>query len=589
MRRRGGRFDDVVAGTGLRCPSPYRVLVARRPAEVVSVLAEVERVTSRGSWAYGYVGYEAAAGLEPGLAVCDTVGDGPPLVWFGLCEEPVAVAPLAPPPAGESLYTVGRWQPGWTPQRYRRDVARVRAHIAAGNTYQCNLTVRLRTQVGGDLRQLYTDLMLNQRPRYAAYLDLGKYVIASASPELLFEWVGDRLLTRPMKGTAARGRTLGEDRQRVQELLGSAKERAENIIVVDLLRNDVGRIAEIGTVSVPALCVPERYETVWQLTSDITGTLPPETDLVDIFRALFPPGSVTGAPKRRTKQIIRDLEDDPRGVYCGAIGLLAPPGAAFRARFSVAIRTVVADRGTGDAVYGTGGGITWGSDPEAEHAELWAKAAILDAPYEEFSLLETMAHDPPDGVRHLDRHLQRLASSAEYFGFPFNAERAWADISAAVNQTSASRVRLLLDRCGTLTVELGPAPTPSQRPVTLAIDLDPVDSRQRWPYHKTTRRQSYTTSAARHREADDVILVNDRGQLTETTIANLAVQLDGSWYTPPLDAGCLPGVERGYLLEYGQLHERTLAPSDLHHATALAVLSSLRGWQPAILATNPAR
>jgi len=293
----------------------------------------------------------------------------------------VAVPRIAPPPAGGRDYAAERWQPGWTPCGYRRDVARVRDYIAAGDTYQCNLTVRLRSRVQGDLRQLYADLALNQRARYAAFLDLGRHVIASASPELFFEWAGDRLLTRPMKGTAARGRTPAEDQERVEELLGSAKERAENVIVVDLLRNDVSRIADVGSVAVPALCVPERYETVWQLTSDVTGRVPTGTGLVEVFRALFPSGSVTGAPKRRTMQIIRALEDGPRGVYCGAIGLVAPPGAAFRARFSVAIRTLVVDRSTGSAVYGTGGGITWGSDPDAEHAELHAKATILDAPY----------------------------------------------------------------------------------------------------------------------------------------------------------------------------------------------------------------
>jgi len=443
------------------------------------------------------------------------------------------------------------------------------------------------SRVQGDLRQLYADLALNQRARYAAFLDLGRHVIASASPELFFEWAGDRLLTRPMKGTAARGRTPAEDQERVEELLGSAKERAENVIVVDLLRNDVSRIADVGSVAVPALCVPERYETVWQLTSDVTGRVPTGTGLVEVFRALFPSGSVTGAPKRRTMQIIRALEDGPRGVYCGAIGLVAPPGAAFRARFSVAIRTLVVDRSTGSAVYGTGGGITWGSDPDAEHAELHAKATILDAPYEDFGLLETMAHVAGAGVRHLDRHLDRLASSAGYFGFPFDPERARDrdHRSARPGRRSARTPAPGPFRRGQH--RAGPGPGALRRPVTLAVDLQPVDPNQRWLYHKTTRRQTYTARARRHPTVDDVVLVNDRGQVTETTVANLAVQLDGSWYTPPLDAGCLPGVERGRLLELGRLRERDLTPEDLHRADALALVSSVRGWRPAMLAVHP--
>ena len=581
------RFDDLVAGTGLLFGSPHRVLVANSAAEVVPVLMEAEQATRQGCWAFGYVGYEAAAGLDPCLAVCAASPNDPPLVWFGLCDEPTPVPPIAAPGGAGRAYTAAAWQPGWTRAKYRDDVARIRDNIAAGDTYQCNLTSRLHSTITGDAVGMYADLALNQRSRYAAYLDLGRYVIASASPELFFEWVGDRLLTRPMKGTAARGRTCAGDQQRRQELLGSTKERAENVIIVDLLRNDVGRIAAVGSVRVPALCVPERYETVWQLTSDVTGTLRAGVGLVDIFRALFPCGSVTGAPKPRTMQIIREVEDESRGVYCGAIGFLAPPGAPLRARFNVAIRTMVLDRANGHAVYGTGGGITWGSDPDAELAELHTKAQILHSPYQDFQLLETMAHVPGRGVRHLDRHLDRLAGSADYFSFPFDAQHARADLAEATRHAGPARVRLLLDRCGTLHAELAPMPSRPRRPVELVVDAEPVDSTQRWLYHKTTRRHTYTSRARRHPDADDVVLVNEHGQLTETTIANLAVRLDGTWWTPPVAAGCLPGIQRAALVELGQLRERALTPRDLYHADRIAVLNSLRGWRPAVLTTQP--
>ncbi len=489
--------------------------------------------------------------------------DGPPLVWFGLCDEPARVPCVRPPTGAERAHTAGPWQPGWTTEGYRGGIARVREHIAAGDTYQCNLTGRLRSVLTGDMRQLYADLVWNQRSRYAAYLNLGRHVVASASPELFFEWDGDRLLTRPMKGTTARGRTPTEDQQRRQALLDSVKERAENVIIVDLLRNDVGRIATVGSVAVPALCVAERYETLWQLTSDVTGTLRPGLGLLDIFRALFPSGSVTGAPKPRTMHLIRELEDAPRGVYCGAIGLLAPPGTPVRARFNVAIRTVAIDRANGHAVYGTGGGITWGSDPDAELAELHTKAEILHTPYQYFQLIETMAHLPGHGVGHLDRHLNRLAASADYFGFPFDPQHAHTQVRAATAHAGPARVRVLLARCGTLSTELGPMPPRQDRPVTLAVDTEPVDSTQRWLYHKTTRRHMYTSRAGRHPDADDVVLVNERGQLTQTTIANLAVRLDGTWCTPPVDAGCLPGIQRGWLLETGRLHDLSSQLSDL--------------------------
>jgi para-aminobenzoate synthetase/4-amino-4-deoxychorismate lyase len=341
----------------------------------VPLLTEVERACAAGDWAFGYVGYEAAAGFDPTLAVAPPSVAGPPLAWFGLCGAPTAVPPVAAVPG--SRRTV-RWVPDWTAEEHARAVARVRGHIAAGDTYQLNLTDRLRAHVDGDLDALYADLALAQRGAYNAHLDLGRYVIASASPELFFEWTGDRLRTRPMKGTAVRGRTSAEDREQARRLRASAKEQAENLMIVDLLRNDLSRVAVVGSVEVPELFALERYPTVWQLASEVSARTPPGTGLVDVFRALFPCGSVTGAPKPRTMQLIRDIEGGPRGVYCGAIGLVAPRTASFRARFSVAIRTAVVDRESGAGVYGSGGGITWDSDPAAEHAELLAKAAVLD-------------------------------------------------------------------------------------------------------------------------------------------------------------------------------------------------------------------
>jgi para-aminobenzoate synthetase/4-amino-4-deoxychorismate lyase len=245
---------------------------------------------------------------------------------------------------------------------------------------------------------------------------------------------------------------------------------------------------------------------------------------------------------------------------------------------------VTVDRGSGVAVYGTGGGITWGSDPDAEHAELLTKAAILTEPYEEFALLETMAHLPGVGLRNLDRHLDRLADSAAYFGFPLDRRGVIARLTDVIDDAQEARVRLLLRRSGSVTVETGPLPPPSDRPVRLALDRGhPVDAVQVWLRHKTTRRDVYASRAAAHPDADDVVLTNQHGHVTETTIANLAVLLDGRWWTPPATAGCLPGVERGRLLDSGLLAERELTADDVERAAGLAVVSSLRGWRPAVL------
>lgn len=366
------RFDDLRARRALSCPPPVRLLAARTPDEVVPLLAEVERAAAEGWWAAGYVGYEAAPGLDPGLPVHPAEPGGPPLVWFGLCEAPAEVDALEP---GDGQ--PAEWRPDWSDAGHRRAVERVRAHIAAGDTYQVNLTDRLRTHVPIDPLDLYAHLAAAQAGAHHAYLDLGSHVVVSASPELFFEWDGDLLRTRPMKGTARRGATPEEDRLRGERLRASPKERAENLMIVDLLRNDLSRVARVGSVDVPELFVLEPYPTVWQLTSEIVARTATGVGLLDVFRALFPCGSVTGAPKAASMRVIRELEPGPRGVYCGAIGLVAPPGQSFRARFSVAIRTAVVDRSTGAAVYGAGGAITWGSDAEAERAELLTKSDIL--------------------------------------------------------------------------------------------------------------------------------------------------------------------------------------------------------------------
>jgi para-aminobenzoate synthetase/4-amino-4-deoxychorismate lyase len=356
-------------------------------------------------------------------------------------------------------------------------------------------------------------------------------------------------------------------------------------MIVDLLRNDLGRVAEVGSVVVDELFTLERYPTVWQLTSQVSARLRPGTGLLELFRALFPCGSVTGAPKRRTMQLIGDLEPTPRGIYCGAVGLVAPPSASFRARFNVAIRTVVIDRAGGEAVYGTGGGITWDSEAAPERAELLAKAAVLAHDVTEHRLLETLAFLPGQGLRNLDRHLARMADSSDWMGYPFDPTVATDAVRQALaRRVEPARVRILLTRSGEVTVELEDMPPTSTRPVLLTVDDEPVDGSNPWLQHKTTRRDVYVTRALRHPEADDVVLVNQRGEVTETATANVAVRLGGRWWTPPTSSGCLPGVERARLMDGGRLHERVLSVLDLESAEEIAVLNSLRGWRTARLA-----
>ena len=583
------RFDDLTPhGRAWIFSRLTRALVARRPSEVLPLLRAVEVATAAGYWAAGYLAYEAAAGIDANLGTKVAPGDEPvdelPLAWFGLFAAPQVDEPLSPVADAQPDYRVSPWILDIDAAAYHDQVERIRELIELGETYQCNLTVPMRAGFEGSPFDLYRDLALGQRGAYNAFIDTGRYAIASASPELFFDWSEDRLTTKPMKGTATRGRWQEEDLARAQALSRSPKEQAENVMIVDLLRNDLGKLAQAGTVEVPQLYTLERFDSLWQLTSTVTARLRPNTGLVEIMRALFPCGSVTGAPKARTMALIADMERNPRRVYCGAIGVVAPPGYAFRARFSVAIRTAVIDRSTGEAVYGVGSGITWDSSPLAEHDELLAKAAILQSRPQDFQLLETMAFRPLVGIDNRDGHLQRLAASAEYFGFRLDLDEVVSALGKELEEArDATRVRLTLDRQGRISIQLGPLPSQIRVPLRLALDDDPVDSSDVWLYHKTTRRAPYQTRAARRADCDDVILVNERGEVTETTIANLAVQIEGRWWTPCLESGCLPGVERARLLAEGQLSERVIRGDDLSRAQGLALISSVRGWRDGVL------
>jgi len=353
-------------------------------------------------------------------------------------------------------------------------------------------------------------------------------------------------------------------------------------MIVDLVRNDLGRVCRPGSVCVEELAALERYPTVWQLTSTIAGELEPAVGLVEVFRALFPSGSVTGAPKRATMQLISRLEGRPRGVYCGAVGYLSP--GRRRARFAVAIRTATVECARSSASYGAGGGITWDSDPAAEWNELLAKCSIVESPWAPPGLFETLGFDPAVGLVNLELHLDRLECSAARFAFPFDRAGARPVLEeACASLEEARRVRLSLDPSGAVLVETHPMPASSIGPVRLALAAQAVNSADVRLFHKSTDRSRYEQIRASRPNCDDVVMYNELGQATETTIANLAVQLAGQWWTPPVGAGLLPGVERGRLVADGVLRERTISLEDLSSAQDLAVVNSLRGWRPASL------
>jgi para-aminobenzoate synthetase/4-amino-4-deoxychorismate lyase len=518
--------------------------------------------------------YEAAAAFEPALAAPVRLADGLPLAWArAFAGADTTVAPPDPPSASATP----AFLPAWSEAEFVARARDAQARIADGDTYQVNLTFPMAAAAPPELAAWYATLRAAQRAPFAACLDLGRHVVISVSPELFFERRGTRVTVRPMKGTLPRGRWTDEDETRARELTTSAKLRAENVMIVDLLRNDLGRVAVTGSVQVPALFTAERYPTVWQLTSTVEADVPAATDLAALLGALFPCGSVTGAPKIRTMEAIAALEDAPRGLYTGAIGLLRPGGDAT---FSVAIRTVVVDRETGTATLGVGAGITADSSPADEYRESLLKAAFAGetAAAAPFALLETMRLEDGRVVRR-DRHLARLAASARYFARPSDGARvnevlAWAETT---HPTGVWRARLLVDAAGEATVTCTPY-APDGRTWRVALAAGPMDEHDPFLCHKTTRRGVYERARRARPHVEDVLLWNRRGEITEGTLGNVVAEIDGVRWTPPVTSGLLGGTFRAECLEAGVIRERVLRRADVARTDRLWLINSVREW-----------
>ncbi len=553
------------------------VIRADSLAEVVSSLSGVEKAVDGGLHAAGFVCYEAAPAFDPALRVQPPAA-GLPLVWFALYRHREPIVPTTEVMAHASI----DWVPSIKRETYAAGVDRIREYIRAGDTYQVNFTHRLRATSVTDPCRLHRQLCHVQRASYAAYIDTGRHQIVSASPELFFRVRDGRIVTRPMKGTRLRGLTSSEDDRLAEELAVSEKERAENLMIVDLVRNDLGRVCEPGSIRVNDLWSVERYETVLQMTSEVEGRLRLDAGLTDVMGALFPCGSVTGAPKVRTMEIIRDLECSPRGVYTGAIGFVSPGGEAT---FSVGIRTVCVDTESGKAEYGVGGGITFDSSSEREYAECVTKARVLTERRPDFSLFETMRYDPGDGVYLLERHVERISRSARYFRFPFERERFDRVVMAEVDGSEEPlRIRVTLDRAGELSCERQSMPV--EKPMTAIVSEVPVDSRDPFLYHKTTHRAVYEAQHERYRDvADAVILVNERGEVVECLVGNVVVQIENRCFTPPVSSGLLAGTFPDELLCRGEIEERTLMRPDIYEADSVFMINSIREWVPLTVIT----
>jgi len=558
--------------------NPLQLLTAADVESLTDLLRQAEEHVKSGGEAAGVLRYEAGYALEPRLHPLLRQISGP-LASFGLYEK-CTILPSFSPPASSDV-GIEHLRDAITREHYYGRIAAIRCLIEAGEVYQINFTTRIDFAMKHSAWELFSTLLRSHPVPYAAFINAGDEQIVSLSPELFFRIEHGRITVRPMKGTAPRGRTLKEDIGRAEELRRDIKNRAENVMIVDLMRNDLGRICRIGSVETPKLFEVERYPSLWQMTSTVEGQLLEGCRIECIVRALFPSGSVTGAPKIRAMEHIAQLETSERGAYTGAIGYFAPD----RACFNVAIRTATL-RGLSGTM-GVGGGITYGSLAAAEWDECQWKAAFLTQRPPQFQILETMYWDCQ--YRHFQDHIERMKESAEYFDFCFDESRVRSALQGlgARLPRGPQRVRMTLTQDGTL--ELQHQEYVDERFGRVRISTRVVSSYDRFLFHKTTNRHRYDEEwlAARNAGCDDALFFNERGELTEGARHNVFVVKEGVWRTPPVSCGLLPGTCRAQILrERPNVSEAILTLDDLLHADGIYLCNSVRGIYPVTLVIN---
>jgi para-aminobenzoate synthetase/4-amino-4-deoxychorismate lyase len=603
-------LDDCTATDADRRSRLYtrhiETLSCRHASELPAFWEKMQQALQSGLHAVGLFSYELGAemqGIEPHgrsnamsqvllFEHCEHLSSAQTDAWLAGREQHPAG------PAG-----IADVRPNVSEAEFMDAIERIHAYIEAGDTYQVNYTYRLRFDAYGSPSVLYRKLRMRQPVPYGALIALPNgSMVLSLSPELFVRHAQGEMTARPMKGTAAATGNAAQDAARAAQLAADPKNRAENLMIVDLLRNDLGRIAVPGSVTVPSLFDVDRYSSVLQMTSTVQAHLRNDVTLAQAFAALYPCGSITGAPKRRTMQIIRELEPEPRGFYTGAIGWFDKPDNEHRIGdfcLSVPIRTMILQAPENDGTHnglqrrglhrgemGVGAGIVHDSAAADEYAECRLKAKFLTGLPNEFELFETMHAMHGQGCRHLGLHLQRMRASAAYFGFPFEEAqlRGVLDETCAALPPGPHRVRLALNQIGEYKVQSAPLAS-LPLPVKVLIAQQPIDSGDLFLYHKTTVRERYDRAwrMAEAQGAFDMLFFNMKGELTEGARSNVFIRLDGQWYTPPLAAGLLPGVMRAVLLAdpAWKAKERRLTLDDLHAAEEVVVCNALRGALPA--------
>lgn len=549
---------------------PLKIIETNKIEQINNCLQEIERAVNEGHYAAGFLSYEAAAAFLP----VDLKTTEFPLLWFGIFKNKSSIKNNNKTP-----FNIGEWSPTVNKSEYYSDFKKITNAFENNSTNQVNYTIRLATTFTGNSYKYYLDLKNKQNASYNAYLDIGNHHILSISPELFFDLKSKKITVKPMKGTKERGNNLAEDKQFKRELMHSKKNQYENKLIVDLMKEELSPISEDGTIVVKDLFSVEAFPTLFQMTSTIESTVKEHINLTDIFKTLFPCGSITGAPKVETINFIKDLEKRNRDIYCGAIGFITPD---FEATFNVPIRTVIIDTKKNEATYDVGGGITKMSNKEDEYQEVFTKAKVLDTKEVDFDLIETFGLISGKYIVY-DEHIARLKSSATYFNFKINIPKINNDLLKIATQfkTKKMRVRLTLSKKGTHNITFTPLlQTNTPQIVTLARDSieDSI-----FLYHKTTNRAMYDSLKVNDPKIFDTLFWNENNEITEFSIGNIVLEVNNELITPKASSGLLPGTYRQALISKNVIKEKTILISDLPKAKRIWLINSVREWVPVII------
>lgn len=547
--------------------NPIRLITTNQANELARCWAELEAAIEEGYYVAGYVSYEAAYSLYGMRSKYDN--EALPLLSFGVFEAPTSSITIK-----KEAYHIGAWKMQASKESYQADFQSIMNAINNGLVEQVNYTVKFKADFDGDAFHYYNVLKNAQDASYAAYLEIENKKILSVSPELFFRVKDDKIRVKPMKGTIKRGKTYEEDMAMAKYLRHSEKNKHENEMITNLMIEELKNVAQEDSIHVTKAFTVEKYPTLYQMTSTVEGTLLPDQSIIHILQQLFPCGSISGAPKKETLQLIHELERLPRDVYCGAIGYITPNREAI---FNVPIRTVMIDTATKIASYGAGGAITAQSTMEDEYEEVLTKTKVLTYEADDFSLLETIGLYDGEYIV-LEEHLKRLKKSSAYFSYIYDEAHIKEILSSYQKKykQGSYRLRMTLAKNGKVTTTIAPLQAAETNQVAFA--KAPIRKENRLLYHKTTNRSLYTS----HQQAGlfDTLLWNEDGEVTEFTIGNVVLEIDGKLYTPPVKAGLLPGTYRENLLQNQIIKERTLYKEDFTNNRKVWLINSVRKWVP---------